>query len=369
MRIRTKDRAGSACAVRPQPTHKSRAVRARCKPDPSAGLIAPANFLRLPSLRGVQFQYTVRRDMELALKPLEVLVDKGFVRDEHIIGAKDVVDVLTRALKDMLASCWCDEGFEINIELSSEEWTWTRKVKKIPLYLCFTWTNGSMQYMALDTVVQRLGNAPEYERLMATYYWLLYGAACKVMMPFSLQEAKTEYQMRQEYLDKEREQGEEPLVEEIADPNDCPVYLKDAFKLKFPDAQIKQAFSTIPDDECRALFLTCLDAYQLSKTIKLAETLPELREAVENARYYDGNSQIGLALGVDRKDNITAWIDEYQQDLYNGGCDPAPVIVRGYKPDDYQAFVQLFKALPQMVKVVGLLNRCVMTVEEWEKCT
>jgi hypothetical protein len=306
--------------------------------------------------------------MELALKPLEVLVDKGFVRTEHIDGAKDVVEVLMRALKDMLASCWCDEGFEMNIELSSEEWTWTRKVKKIPLYLCFTWTNGSMQYMALDAVVQRLGNAPEYERLMATFYWLIYGAACIVMMPFSLHEAKTEYEMRQEYLDEEREQGEEPLVEEIADPNDCPAYLKEAGRLKFPERRIKQAFSAIPDEECRALFLTSLEAYQLSKTIKLAKTLPELEEAVENARYYDGNSQIGLALGIDRKDNITAWIDEYQQELYNGGCDPAPVIVRGYRPDDYQAFVQLFNALPRMVKLVGLLNRCVMTVEEWEKC-
>src|ERR1039458_6412596 len=91
--------------------------------------------------------------MELALKPLEVLANKGYVRNEHIEGAKDVVEVLIRALKDMLASCWCDEGFEIHFELSSEEWM--RKAKTEPLYLCFSWTNGSMQYMALDTVVQR----------------------------------------------------------------------------------------------------------------------------------------------------------------------------------------------------------------------
>jgi hypothetical protein len=112
-----------------------------------------------------------------------------------------------------------------------------------------------------------------------------------------------------------------------------------------------------------------LEAYELSKTIKLPKTIPELEYSVENARYYDGASQIGLALGVDRKDNITAWIDEYQQDLYNSGCDPAPTIVRGYRPDDYRAFAKLFEALPRMVKLIGLLNKCVMTVEEWEKCT
>ena len=366
MRIRAKDRAGSACTVR-QASTRQRSAHSRRESDPSVGLIAPANFLRLPSLRGVQFQYTVRRDMELALKPLEVLVDKGYVRNEHIEGAKDVVEILIRALKDMLASCWCDEGFEIHFELSSEEWM--RKAKKEPLYLCFSWTNGSMQYMALDTVVQRLGNAPQYEKLMATFYWLIYGAACAVTMPFSLNEAKAEYEIRQDYLAEEREQGEEPLAEELADPNDCPVYLKEASRLKFAERRIKAAFDTIPDEECRALFLTCLEAYKLSKTTKLSKTIPELEYSVENARYYDGASQIGLALGVDRKDNITAWIDEYQQDLYNSGCDPAPTIVRGYRPDDYQAFAQLFEALPRMVKLIGLLNKCVMTVEEWEKCT
>ena len=82
-----------------------------------------------------------------------------------------------------------------------------------------------------------------------------------------------------------------------------------------------------------ALFLTCLEAYKLSKTIKLPKTIPELEYSVENARYYDGASQIGLALGVGpRKDNITAWIENIQQDLYNSGCDPAPTIVRGCSP-------------------------------------
>ena len=106
MRIRAKDRAGSARAVRQRST-KQRAAHSRRESDPSVGLIAPANFLRLPSLRGVQFQYTVRRDMELALKPLEVLVDKGYVRNEHIEGAKDVVEVLIRAIQK---TCWLPVG-------------------------------------------------------------------------------------------------------------------------------------------------------------------------------------------------------------------------------------------------------------------
>jgi len=366
MRIRAKGRAISARRIR-QRLPKQGATHSSCELNPSVGLIAPANFLRLPTLRGVQFQYTVRRDMELALKPLEVLVDKGYVKNEHIEGAKDIVDVLIRAIRDMLASCWCDEGFEIHFELSSEEWM--QKAKEKPLYLCFSWTNGSMQYMALDTVVQRLADVPDYERLMATFYCLIYGAACAVTMPFSLDEAKSEYQMRQEYLDEEREQGEEPLVDEIADPEDCPVYIKNARRLKLPERRIKDAFNAIPDEECRALFLTCLDAYKLSKTIKLQRTPPELEYSVENARYYDGRPQIGLALGVDRKDNITAWIDAYMEDLYNAGCDPEPTIARGYSPSDYQAFVMLFEALPRMVKLIGLLSKCVAMVEEWEKCS
>ena len=364
MQAQTRNRARSVRTVRTE-SARHRVAQSRCKLDSSAGLIAPANFLRLPSLKGVQPEYAVRRGMDLARQPLEVLIDQGYVKDMHIDGAKDIVEVMVRSINDLLMSCKCEDEFDIHIELSKEQGE--RFTEAVP-YLCFSWTNGGGEYVALDVVNRRLGTIRKRESLMATFYWLLYNATYPVMTSFSLGEALGEYEMHLEYLKDEQENEDEPLVNEMADPSECPDYIKNANKLKLSVCHAKTAFEAIKNKECRELFMTCLEAYQLSKTIKLQESAPELENSLREARYNDTSMQIGIGIGVDRCDGITAWIDEFAQQ-YNSGCDPAPVIVRGYLPDDYQAFAQLFKTLPKMVKLTDLLGKCVNTIQEWENET
>lgn len=360
-------RAGSHGRKRPVPsigevTPDPRAARL----DPSACLIAPPSYLRLPRLTNVRQRYAVSEDTEVVLGPLEVLVRAGYVQEVHLHSSKDVVEVLNKAVHAMLQNVWpSQEGFGVDMQLMGA----ASKKDIEDNFLIFTWRSVDNYYIAMEDVRSRLKGAAEEDRLLASFYWLMDHASSRVMLCFGHYEACQKWENYQEYLADAKEnldEGDEPPVCDMADPTEVPAYIKDADKLRYPISQMRNRFKAIPDDECQSVFLTLLDAYRLSQLAKMPPSPQELEGPTESALYFDGGDcPIGVGLGVNREDGITAWIDQYMQDLFEAGCDASPWIVRSYYAKDAKSWLKFFQCLHKLVELVALLDHCCEITQRW----
>jgi hypothetical protein len=372
--MRTHSLAGTGAGKRPAvPVVAACQVAGPAQPDPTNVLIAPPTFLRLPRLKGVRTQYAVSQGVQLAMGPLEGLVEMGYVKEEHIAGSKDLVEVLEKAIHASLADVWpAGEGFEIHINLVGAR---AHQRTKGMDFLVFTWRNYQFHYIPLETIRLALEGAPARDRLLATFYWLLDKTCSLLMFTYGWDEAKMSWERHLEYMEEQKEEYEamseadkkqyEPPQIDMEDPNDVPSYVKNSEKLRYNLSECKARFARIPDVNCRSVFETLLDAYNLGKSAKLMPTPKELQGPTEDALYHDGGDcPIGMGIGIDREDAVTAWMDQYANDLYQAGCDAAPWIVRGYRTDDVDAWVGLFKTLRQYCQIIGMLNGLCMNIGE-----
>src|SRR5258707_958092 len=91
------------------------------KLGPSCSLIAPAHSLTLPSIQTAKERFEVSTHFEAALPLARCLVTAGLLRPEHMGGAASVVEVLGRALSELVAKAWpanAEDNFGVEVELT-----------------------------------------------------------------------------------------------------------------------------------------------------------------------------------------------------------------------------------------------------------
>ena len=346
-----------------------RVAQACCKLDTSTRLIAPAHTLTLPTLEGVKDRFEFSLGCDAALPLARALITRGLLHEEHLQAAKSAVSALEAALAEMVNDNFAGARDEFDIDLCiSDRLEDYRKPEDV---LFFVWNNSTdPQYIPLRPVFEKLEGNPHRERLMASLYQWLYGAASRVFDPFGFDEAKNVYAWRKECYTEARENGEDVDLEgevEASDPAKVVSYIRDSKKLVLNSREAAVVVESITDDKLRAAFVCAQQVYEVSQEIKLPTMLEDCRRILDDAAYYmDAYPVPGLGISHWRDDPIVAWFDEFCQEQFESGSTPRAPIILCFRPKDTKFFLQIVEALPGLVRTIAGLSEWVRFALELE---
>jgi hypothetical protein len=334
-------------------------AQARCRLDSSIRLIAPAHTLSLPTLDGVKDRFEFSLGSDAAHPLARALIRRGLLREKHLQGATSPVDGLGAALAEIVMETFRGTQDEFNISVCiSDRLEDYRKPDNV---LFFTWSNSpDPQYIPLRPVFERLENNSQRDRLMASLYRWLYGAASKVFDAFGFDEAQRVYSWRKEWYAEARENGEDVDVEgevEASDPAKVISYIRDSETLALKGGEAIATISSIEDEKLRSAFANAQQMYAAARRIKLPSMSEECRRILDDAAYYmDSYPVPGLGISHWRDDPIVAWFYEFCQEQFESGSTCRAPIIRCFRPEDTTFFFQIVAALPRLVRTVAGLS-------------
>jgi hypothetical protein len=357
---------------RPQRTYRpkpGRAAQARCKLDTSTRLIAPTHTLTLPTLKGVKDRFGFSLGCDAALPLACALITRGLLGEEHLQATTSPVGAVEAALAEIVNDNFAGtrDEFDINLSISDR----LEDYRKPEDVLFFVWSNSTdPQYIPLRPVFERLEGNPQRDRLMASLYRWLYGAAASVFDVFGFNEAKNVYAWRKECYTEARENGEDVDLEgevEAADPAKVVKYIRDAEKLILNNQKAAKAIDSITDKDIRAAFIKAHRMYVASCKIKLPTMSEDFRRILDDAAYYmDAYPVPGLGISHWRDDPIVAWFDEFCQEQFEGGSTCRAPIILCFRPKETKFFLQTVEALPGLVRTIAGLSEWVRFALELE---
>lgn len=349
-----------------------RAAQARCKLDTPTRLIAPAHTLSLPILEGVKDCFEFSLGCDAALPLARALIRRGLLCEKHLQSATSPVGAVEAALVEIVTDHFrgAQDEFGINVCISDR----LEDYRKPENVLFFSWSNSpDPQYIPLRPVFERLENNPHRDRLMASVYGWLYGAASKVFDVFGFDEAKSVYTWRKEWYTEARENGEDVDVEgevEASDPAKVVSYIRDSEMLALNDAQAITAIRSIADEKLRSAFTNAREMYVAAQKIKLPGMSEECRRILDDAAYYmDAYPVPGLGISHWRDDPIVAWFDEFCQEQFESGSTCRAPIILCFRPEDTSFFLRIVAALPGLVGTIAGLSEWVRFSRELENAS
>lgn len=351
---------------RPKP---GRTAQARCKLDTSTRLIAPAHTLTLPTLEGVKDRFEFSLGCDAALPLARALITRGLLGEEHLQAATSPVGALEAALAKIVDDTFAGARDEFDIDLCiSDRLEDYRKPEDV---LFFIWNNATdPRYIPLRPVFEKLEGNPHRERLMASLYQWLYGAASRVFDPFGFDEAKNVYAWRKECYTEARKNGEDVDLEgevEASDPAKVVKYIRNAEKLILNSQKAATAIDSITDKDVRAAFAKAHTMYVASCKIKLPTMSEDCRRILDDATYcMDAYPVPGLGISHWRDDPIVAWFDEFCQEQFESGSTCRAPIILCFRPKDTKFFLQIVEALPGLVRTIAGLSEWVRFALELE---
>jgi hypothetical protein len=346
-----------------------RTPQAGCKLDTSTRLIAPPHTLTLPALEGIKDRFEFSLGCDAALPLARALIARRLLREEHLEAAKSPVCALEAALAEMVNDNFVGARDEFDIDLCiSDRLEDNGKPEDV---LFFVWNNSiDPQYILLRPVFEKLEGNPHRDRLMASLYRWLYGAASRVFDPFGFDEAKNVYAWRKECYTEARENGEDPDLEgevEASDPAKVVSYIRDSKKLVLNSREAAAVVESITDNKLRAAFVSAQQVYAVSQEIKLPTMPEDCRRILDDAAYYmDAYPVPGLGISHGRDDPIVAWFDEFCQEQFESGSTPRAPIILCFRPKDTKFFLQIVEALPGLVRTIAGLSEWVRFAQELE---
>lgn len=349
-----------------------RTAEARCKLDTSTRLIAPAHTLSLPTLERVKDCFEFSLGCEAAVPLARGLIQRGLLTEKHLQGATSPVGAVEAALAEIVTENFrgAPDEFAITVSISDR----LDDYRKTESVLFFIWSNSpDPQYIPLRPVFERLENNPHRDRLMASLYCWLYGAASRVFDTFGFDEANNVYTWRKEWYAEARENGEHVDVEgevEAADPARVVSYIRDSERLAMKDAEAIAAINSIGDERLRSAFARAQQIYRATRRIKLPSMSDECRRILDDAAYYmDSYPVPGLGISHWRDDPIVAWFDEFCQEQFESGSTCRAPIILCFRPEDTTLFLQIVAALPEMVRTIAGLSQWVRFSLELENAS
>lgn len=346
-----------------------RVAQACCKLDTSTRLIAPAHTLTLPTLEAVKDRFEFSLGCDAALPLARALITTGLLHEEHLQAAKSAVSALEAALAEMVNDTFAGARDEFDIDLCiSDRLEDYRKPEDV---LFFVWNNSmDPQYIPLRPVFEKLEGNPHRERLMASLYQWLYGAASRVFDSFGFDEAKNVYAWRKECYTEARENGEDVDLEgevEASDPDKVVSYIRDSAKLVLKAREAAAVVESITDEKLRAAFVSAQQVYEVSQEIKLPTMPEDCRCILDDAAYYmDAYPVPGLGISHWRDDPIVAWFDEFCQEQFESGSTARAPIILCFRPKDTKFFLQIVETLPGLVRTIAGLSEWVRFALELE---
>ncbi|MBZ5509448.1 MAG: hypothetical protein LAO78_28690 [Acidobacteriia bacterium] len=314
-----------------------------------------------------RFEFSLGCDAALPLA--RALITRGLLRNEHLQAATSPVGALEAALAKMVDDTFAGARDEFDIDLCiSDRLEDYRKPEDV---LFFVWNNSTdPQYIPLRPVFERLEGNPHRERLMASLYQWIYGAASRVFDPFGFDEAKNVYVWRKECYAEARENGEDVDLEgevEASDPAKVVKYIRDAEQLILNSQKAATAIDSITDKDVRAAFAKAHTMYVASCKIKLPAMSEDCRRILDDAAYYmDAYPVPGLGISHWRDDPIVAWFDEFCQEQFESGSTCRAPIILCFRPKDTKFFLQIVEALPGLVRTIAGLSEWVRFALELE---
>ena len=334
-------------------------AQARCKLDTSTRLIAPAHTLSVPVLEGVKDSFEFSLGCDAAFPLARALIRRGLLCEKHLQDATSAVGAVEAALAEIVTDNFrgAQDEFDVTLCISDR----LEDCRKLDNALFFTWSNSpDPQYIPLRPVFERLENNPHRDRLMASLYRWLYGAASRVFDAFGFDEAKNVYRWRKEWYAEARENGEDVDVEgevEASDPAKVISYVRDSERLALKDAQAIDAIHSIADEKLRSAFANAWQMHAGARRIKLPSMSDECRRILDDAAYYMDSYPVP-ALGIShwRDDPIVAWFDEFCQEQFESGSTCRAPIILCFRPEDTAFFLEIVAALPGLVRTVAGLS-------------
>ncbi|MBZ5505136.1 MAG: hypothetical protein LAO78_06595 [Acidobacteriia bacterium] len=297
---------------------------------------------------------------EAALPLARALIRQGLLGDKHLERATSPVGGVEAALAEIVSDNFggAQDEFDISVSISDR----LEDYRKPENVLFFVWSNSpDPQYIPLRPVFERLENNPSRDRLMASLYRWLYGAASKVFDAFGFDEAKNVYTWRKEWYAEARENGEDVDAEgevEASDPAKVISYIRDSERLALKDAHAIDAIRSIADEKLRSAFANALQMYTAVRRIKLPSMSEECRRILDDAAYYmDSYPVPGVGISHWRDDPIVAWFDEFCQEQFESGSTCRAPIILCFRPEDTTCFLQIAAALPGLVRTVAGLSQ------------
>jgi hypothetical protein len=309
---------------------------------------------------------------EAALPLARALIRRGLLCEKHLQDATSPVGAVETALAEIVAEKFGDTQDEFAATISiSDRLDDYRKPEDV---LFFIWSNSpDPQYVPLRPVFERLENNPHRDRLMASLYRWLYGAASRVFDTFGFDEAKNVYTWRKDWYTEARENGEDVDVEgevEASDPAKVISYIRDSERLALKDSEAITAIDSIGDEKLRSAFANAQQMYAVARRIKLPSMSDPCRQILDEAAYYMDSYPVP-ALGIShwRDDPIVAWFDEFCQEQFESGSTCRAPIILCFRPKDTAFFLKIVAALPGMVRTVAGLSEWVRFSLELENAS
>jgi len=365
-RVRTFRQRSNRIAVQRGPRRNAAAPR---KLDTSVRLIGAAHSLTMPTLAGIKEKFEFSRGCDSAIPLARTLITKGLLREEHLRFATSPVGAVEAVLADIVHANFRDgrDEFDMTVCVTDR----LDDYRKTDGVLFFVWSNSmDPQYIPLRPVFEKLGGNPHRERLMASLYQWLYGAASRVFAPFGFAEAKNVYAWRKECYTDARENGEDVDLEgevEAADPAKVMGYIRDSQRLILKAGEVDAAVESIADSKLRAAFVNANRVFLESRQIKLPSMSDECRRILDDAAYYmDAYPVPGLGISHWRDDPIVAWFDEFCQDQFESGSTARAPIILCFRPKDSKFFLQIVSSLPPLVRTIAGLSEWVRFATELE---
>lgn len=359
----------SQLSLRPK---SGRTAPARCRLDTSPRLIAPAHSLTLPTLESVKDRFEFSLGCDAVLPLARALITRGLLREEHLKSAESPVGAVEAVLVDIVHANFRDgrDEFDINVSISDR----LEDYRKPEDVLFFIWNNSiDPQYIPLRPIFERLEGNPHRDRLMASVYQWLYGAASKVFDVFGFDEASNIYAWRKECYAEARENGEDVDLEgevEASDPAKVVSYIRESEKLAMYDGKAVAAIASIADKQLRSAFASAQQLYLAAREIKLPTMSDDCRRILDDAAYYmDAYPVPALGMSHWRDDPIVAWFDEFCQEQFESGSTCRAPIILCFRPEDTTFFLQIVAALPRLVRTIAGLSEWVRFSLELENAS
>jgi len=274
---------------------RRRTLAARGKLDTSVHLIGPAHSLTRPTLAGIKERFEFSLGCDSALPLARALIHRELLREDHLQGATSPVGALEAALTEIVNRNFSDaqDDFDMTVCITDR----LDDYRKPDGVLFFVWSNSmDPQYIPLRPVFEKLEGNPHRERLMASLYQWLYGAASRVFVPFGLEEANNVHAWRKECYAEARENGEDVDLDgedvdlegevEAADPAKVMGYIRDSHKLILKANEVDPAVGSIADPKLKAAFVRANRMFLESRRIKLPSMSEDARRILDDAAYY-----------------------------------------------------------------------------------
>jgi hypothetical protein len=365
-RVRAFRQRSDRIAVQRGPRRNAPATR---KLDTSVRLIGAAHSLTIPTLAGIKEKFEFSVGCDSALPLASALIKKGLLLEGHLRNATSSVGALEEALAEIVNRNF--SGARDEFDMTACITDRLDDYRKPDGVLFFVWSNSmDPQYIPLRPVFEKLEGNPHRERLIASLYQWLYGAASRVFAPFGFAEAKNVYAWRKECYTDARENGEDVDFEgeiEAADPAKVMGYIRDSQRLILKAGEVDAAVESITDSKLRAAFVNANRVFLESRRIKLPSMSEDARRILDDAAYYmDAYPVPGLGISHWRDDPIVAWFDEFCQEQFESGSTARAPIILCFRPKDSEFFLQIVNSLPPLVRTIAGLSEWVRFAAELE---